>query len=64
MARARGEGSNGARESEGASWSRGYVILGFRVSTTSVGTRGKGIEGNVILDFRVPTTTVAQQARE
>ena len=37
---------------------QGYVILGFRVPTTSVGLREQGSEGNkgyVILGFRVPT---------
>ena len=45
---------------------QGYVILGFRVPTTSVGARGEGErgarrvkgsegeQGYVILDFRVP----------
>ena len=37
----RGEGGEGVRE-QGNEGSRGYVILGFRVPTTSVGASGEG----------------------
>ena len=38
----RGQGGEGARRArgEGSKGSEGYVILGFRVSTTSMGARG------------------------
>ena len=39
--------------------SKGYVILGFRVPTTSVGARGRG-KGYVILGFRVPPPLLEQ----
>ena len=53
MRRARGKGSKGnkAPESEGGSGgkgekgSKGYVILSFRVPTTSVRESGEGSEG-------------------
>ena len=50
-------------EGQGGEGEQGYVILGFRVPTTSVG-KGEGSEENkgeggyVILDFRVPITCV------
>ena len=64
-------GQGGVNGSKGkhrvAKRSEAYVILGFRVPTTSVGVRGerarrskvaKGSEAYCILDFRVPTTSV------
>ena len=45
----RGEGEQGGKGSEGARGSKGqgYVILGVRVLTTSVGARGEGEQGGV-----------------
>ena len=43
----------GMRVGEGG---KAYCILGFRVSTTSVGTKGSKVYS--ILGFRIPTTYV------
>ena len=45
-------GAKGGSGDNGERGVKGYVILGFRVPTTSGG------EGYVILGFRVPTTSV------
>ena len=57
----------GGTRGEGSKVGQGYVILGFRVPTTSVGARvervmrsegAKGSKAYCILGFRVPTTSV------
>ena len=58
-----GPRNQGRLRGQGRKGSKGYVILGFRVSTTSVEARGEGqgeqgSKAYVILGFRVPTTFV------
>ena len=39
------KGAKGEQRGEGSKGKWGYVILGFRVPTTSVGARGEGRRG-------------------